>query len=78
MHPCQDAGRAPRLDRNSRRRLARELCAESYSERQLEELDDLTEPWLYDYERHRPPGSNQNWAISRKEQCRFVGRSRHQ
>ena len=50
-HPCRASGRAARLDRNSRGGWLEGFAPESYSERQLEELDRLTEQWLDDYER---------------------------
>ena len=43
-----------------------ESCApDSYSERQLEELDRLTGPWLADYERKSAAASAENSALSR-------------
>ena len=43
----------PATYRNSRVRLAGRLRAESYTDEQMEEFDQLMEPWLEDYERKR-------------------------
>src|ERR1700704_4291089 len=50
-HPRWAPGRGVRCDRNSRAGVLESCTPEAYSERQLEELDRLIEPWLDDYER---------------------------